>query len=104
MTSTVHVAYSKYIFFQTKSTRNREGRNRSCHIFPSADVLPVGMGRPALLHHVVQGFAAPAPKAREQNVTASGSTHEGFEDLFLAHYARIAAVLRQRCERSAQGK
>ena len=53
------------------------------------------MGRPALLHDVVQGFAAPAPKAREQNVTAGGSTHEGFEDLFLAHYARITAVLRR---------
>ncbi len=47
-----------------------------------------------MLHDVVQGFAAPAPKAREQNVTASGSTDEGFEDLFLAHYARILASLR----------
>ena len=53
------------------------------------------MGRPALLHDVVQGFIVSTPKAREQNVTAGGSTHEGFEDLFLAHYARITAVLRR---------
>lgn len=48
-----------------------------------------------MLHDVVQGFAAPTPKTHELNVTARGSTHEGFEDLFLAHYARIIGVLRR---------
>jgi RNA polymerase sigma-70 factor (ECF subfamily) len=48
-----------------------------------------------LLQDVVEGFAATRPKTREPNVTGRGSTREHFEDLFLAHYARIVAILRR---------
>jgi len=48
-----------------------------------------------LLHDVVQGFTASTPKTREQNVTGRSTTRKGFEELFLAHYVRIAAILRR---------
>ncbi len=46
-----------------------------------------------MLQHVVQGISAPGPKTREHNVTAPDSTRERFDDLFLAHYSRIVAIL-----------
>ena len=48
-----------------------------------------------MLHDVVQGFTASTPKTREQNVTGRSTTRKGFEELFLAHYVRIAAILRR---------
>jgi RNA polymerase sigma-70 factor (ECF subfamily) len=57
-----------------------------------------------LLHDVVQGFTAPTAKTREQNVTASSTTRKGFEELFLAHYVRIAAILRRMLGDSARAE
>ena len=51
------------------------------------------MGRRDLLQHVVQGFSAASSETRERNVTAPDSIRERFEDLFLAHYPRIVAIL-----------
>jgi RNA polymerase sigma-70 factor (ECF subfamily) len=57
-----------------------------------------------LLHDVVQGFTAPTPKTREQNVTSRSTTREGFEELFLAHYGRIVAILRHMLGDSARAE
>jgi RNA polymerase sigma-70 factor (ECF subfamily) len=48
-----------------------------------------------LLHDVAEGLTSPGAKAHESDVTGRGSTNESFEELFLANYARIVAVLRR---------
>lgn len=48
-----------------------------------------------MLQDVIEGFGATRPKTREPNVTGRGARREYFEDLFLAHYARIVAILRR---------
>jgi len=61
-------------------------------------------GRLALIENVVEGFGArTAAQARrlrgrrleEPGVKTEGSGHEHFEELFLAHYSRIVAVLQR---------
>lgn len=52
-------------------------------------------GRPTLLHDVVEGIAAQTVRTRERNVNGQDSASQRFEDLFLAHYARIVVVLRR---------
>jgi RNA polymerase sigma factor (sigma-70 family) len=49
----------------------------------------------ALLHDVAEGHPSPGAKARESDVTGRGFTEDSFEELFLAHYGRIVAVLRR---------
>ena len=49
----------------------------------------------ALLHDVAEGLPSPGAKARESDVTGRGFTEDSFEELFLAHYGRIVAVLRR---------
>ena len=46
-----------------------------------------------MLHDVAEGFPSPRAKARESDVTGRGSTDESFEEVFLAYYGRIVAVL-----------
>jgi RNA polymerase sigma-70 factor (ECF subfamily) len=48
-----------------------------------------------LLQDVVERLAATRPQGREPRVTGRVSTREHFEDLFLAHYARIVVILRR---------
>src|SRR5438552_2766754 len=52
-------------------------------------------GRLALLQDVIEGFGATRRKAREPDVTGRSSTREHFDDLFLAHYAHLVAILRR---------
>ena len=58
-----------------------------------------------MIQDVVEGFAARTPQvrepelrgtqAKEPGVTTRGSTREHFENLFVAHYSRIVAVLQR---------
>ena len=48
-----------------------------------------------MLQDVIEGFGATRRKAREPDVTGRSSTREHFDDLFLAHYAHLVAILRR---------
>jgi RNA polymerase sigma-70 factor (ECF subfamily) len=46
-----------------------------------------------LFHDVAAGFSSAAAKAGETSVTPAGFTDAHFDELFLAHYAQITAIL-----------